>query len=278
MSVTWHGPPPPPPPTFGPGDYWRIIRRGAPLLLILLVCFPLLLILRVPERAVFGRTRPITPWITQGVCLAALRLMGLRRITRGQVASAPVAFVANHSTWLDIFVLNACARLYFVAKAEVATWAGIGWLARGTGTLFIARTRAQAKTHTTAMEDRLAAGQKLLFFPEGTSTDGRRVLPFRSTLFQAFLSEHLPTGIQVQPISVLYTAPDGADPAFYGWWGDMAFGPSLLTVLAAPRQGSVSVTFHDPIPVAEVADRKALAQQAETPIAADMARFLTEDP
>lgn len=147
------------------------------------------------------------------------------------------ALVANHASWLDIFVLNALSRIYFVSKAEVAGWPAIGWLARATGTLFIERDPKQARAQAQQMEDRLRAGHRLLFFPEGTSTDGLRVLPFKPTLFAAFFGQNQPPGLQVQPVSVSYHAPAGAPARLYAWWGDMDFGSHLLTVLAAPCGG-----------------------------------------
>jgi lyso-ornithine lipid O-acyltransferase len=92
------------------------------------------------------------------------------------------ALVANHASWLDIFTLNACDRIYFVSKSEVAGWPGIGWLARATGTVFINRQGREAQMQKLLFEARLRAGHRLLFFPEGTSTDGQRVLDFKSTL------------------------------------------------------------------------------------------------
>jgi len=182
------------------------------------------------------------------------------------------AFVANHVSWLDIFVLNAGARLYFVAKAEVRGWALIGWLARGTGTVFIARDRAQARQQQQVFEDRLRAGHRLLFFPEGTSSDGLRVLPFKTTLFAAFHGDGLADHLQVQPVSVTYTAPAGRDPAFYGWWADMDFGGHFLAVLAQAPQGRVEVAFHEPLPVAAAGDRKALALACERAVREGVAR------
>lgn len=268
MSLSWQGAPPPPEPPLGPVGWLRIVRRGAPLLLVLTVCFPLLLLLRPLERAIWGLTRPVTPWITQGVCIFGCWCFALTRRVQGRPMTGGGAMVANHSTWLDIFVLNACTRLYFVAKAEVQGWAGIGWLARGTGTLFISRDRQRAAVEAKALEARLHAGHKLMFFPEGTSTDGRRVLPFRSTLFQAVFADALREDVAVQPVSVIYHAPDGQDAAFYGWWGDMDFAPNLLRILAAPRGGCVDVVFHDSLPVADFRDRKSLAQAAEQAVRA----------
>jgi 1-acyl-sn-glycerol-3-phosphate acyltransferase len=272
MSRTWRGAEEPVPRALSVGDWLRVLRRGGAILALLAVGFPLLLILRIPEGLIFGLTRPVTPHITQTVCRLSCRVLGLRREMRGAPMTGPGAYVVNHVSWLDIFVLNACKRLYFVAKSEVADWPGIGWLARGTGTVFIARDPRQARAHTRVFEDRLRAGHRLLFFPEGTSTDGRRVLPFRTTLFEAFFSERLRGVLQVQPISLVYRAPAGEDSAFYGWWGDMALGPALLCVLAARRQGSVEVIYHRPLRVADFADRKSLAAAAEADVREGFAR------
>lgn len=268
MSYTWNGAPPPPPRPIGPAGWLRVLRRGAPILGLLAVAFPLLLILRVPERLIAGQARPVTPWITQGVCIAACFLIGLPREMRGTPLRGPGAFVANHVSWLDIFVLNASGRITFVAKSEVAGWAGIGWLARGTGTVFIARERRAAAGQAALLRARLEAGERLMIFPEGTSSDGLRVLPFRATLFAPFLNADLDPGFRVQPITLAYEAPEGEAAAFYGWWGDMAFGRSLLQVLAVRRQGRVRVTCHDPISVTEVSDRKTLAKAAEDAVRA----------
>lgn len=263
MSQTWHGLEEPAPRHLGPADWLRVVRRGGLILGLLAVFFPALLILRIPERLIFGMNRPVTPFITQFVCALACRALGLGRRMRGRPMAGAGAYVANHVSWLDIFVLNAGKRLYFVAKSEVAGWPGIGWLARATGTVFIARDPRQAAVQTRLFEDRLRAGHRLLFFPEGTSTDGRRVLPFKTTLFQAFQSDRLRDVVQIQPITLVYHAPAGADLVFYGWWGSMALGPAILSVLAAPRQGWVEVIYHTPLKVADYPDRKALASMAE---------------
>jgi lyso-ornithine lipid O-acyltransferase len=229
----------------------------------------LLLILRVIEAPLFGPRRPITPWVTQGVCRATFLVLGMRRIVRGVPMAGPGAMVANHGSWLDIFALNAGARVYFVAKSEVHGWAGIGWLARATGTVFIARRGVEAKDQKHLFEDRLGQGHQLLFFPEGTSTDARRILPFKTSLFAAFFTPNLAHGLRVQPVTVIYHAPKGADPRFYGWWGDMTFAGHLMQVLAAPRQGAVEIVYHPSVAIADFVDRKALARHCETVIRAE---------
>jgi 1-acyl-sn-glycerol-3-phosphate acyltransferase len=250
------------------GDRLRIALRGGAAVAVIGAGLALLLLLRLAERPLFGPARPWTPRITWGVCRAVLVLVGLRLLRRGQPMATPGAHVANHGSWMDILALNACDRLTFVAKAEVAGWAGVGWLARATGTLFIARKGTEARVQADLFEARLKAGHRLCFFPEGTSTDSLRVLPFKPTLFAAFFAEGLRQALWVQPVSVVWQAPAGADARLYGWWGDMDFAGHLLRVLAQPRQGRVVVTFHPPLRVADFADRKALAAAAEAAVRA----------
>lgn len=265
--ATWRGLPPDVPPRPS-GLGWALVAlRGGAVVTVLLAGVLLLLPLRGAERLVAGRRRPLTgPWV-QGVCRLCLLALGIRWQCRGARMRDPGAVVANHSSWLDIFVLNAAAPVFFVSKAEVAGWPGINILTRVTDTHFVTRDPKLARAQAAEFAERTALGHRLLFFPEGTSTDGRRVLPFKPTLFQAFLDPALPEGLAIQPVTVRYTAPWGREPRFYGWWGDMDLGPHLLAVLGQWRQGSVTVTLHDPIPVAGH-DRKSLAAAAETAVRA----------
>ncbi|MCR8826575.1 lysophospholipid acyltransferase family protein [Pseudosulfitobacter koreensis] len=263
MSVTWDDADVPPPRRFGPGDWLRVVLRGLCVGTLVFGGLALLLLVRLVERPFCGLHRPVTPFITVAVCKGALRLLGLPLHVKGSPMTGQGAIVANHASWLDIFVLNASKRIYFVSKSEVASWPGIGWLARATGTVFVVRDPRRAAEQTQTFQDRLLAGHKLLFFPEGTSTDGLRVLPFKPTLFQAFFAPELRGTLKVQPVTVTYHAPDKADARFYGWWGDMEFASHLLSTLAAPRQGRVEVVYHAPLKVSDFADRKALAAAAE---------------
>jgi len=246
----------------------RVIVRGTAVACVTFGCLIVLLLVRLVERPVFGQGRPITPFITQFVCRTAFVLMGMKLIRQGTPMTGSGAVVANHSSWLDIFALNAAKRIYFVSKAEVAAWPGIGWLARATGTVFIARDRREAGKQVQLFKERLALGHKLLFFPEGTSTDGQRVLPFKPTLFAAFFDDALREGLSIQAVSVIYTAPKGADPRQYGWWGDMDFATHLLATLAQNPQGSVTVIYHPPVRVADFANRKTLAAHLEAQVRA----------
>lgn len=254
-----------------PPDPYRISPLGAVLavvraLVLAVVVFGgllVLLLVRLVEAPLCGIKRPITPWITQVVCRTAFLILGMRFRTEGNPMRHPGAVVANHSSWLDIFALNARKRIYFVSKYEVAGWPGIGWLARATGTVFIERNPKLAREQTQMFEARLLAGHKLLFFPEGTSTDGLRVLPFKTTLFASFFTQSLLDVLWVQPVTVVYHAPVRQSPRYYGWWGDMEFAPHLIKTLAAIPQGGVTVIYHPPLKVSDYPDRKALARAAE---------------
>ncbi|SFS11071.1 lysophospholipid acyltransferase family protein [Yoonia litorea] len=271
MTDTWYGEPEPQHQKLTTAGYLRAIARAIPLIVLVFGGLVILLLVRLIERPLNGARRPVTPFITQFVCRNAFVLLGITFKSIGQPMSGPGAVVANHASWLDIFALNARKRIYFVSKSEVAGWPGIGWLARATGTVFIKRDRRDVGAQIAVFRERLAAGHKLLFFPEGTSTDGLQVLPFKPTLFAAFFDPQLRENLQIQPVTVQYHAPDGEDARFYGWWGDMAFGPHLLTTLAARKQGAVTVIYHAPVRVADYADRKQLAKAMEAKVRSGLA-------
>lgn len=263
MSPTWDSELEPDPFRIGVSGWLRVAVRGTILAILVFGCLVLLLLVRLLERPLFGVRRPVTPFITQFVCRNAFRILGMGFSTSGRLMAEHGAVVANHTSWLDIFALNARKRVYFVSKSEVANWPGIGWLARATGTVFIERNPARAREQTRLFEQRLLAGHKLLFFPEGTSTDGLRVLPFKTTLFAAFFTDHLKDIAHIQPVNVIYRAPPGEPARFYGWWGEMEFAEHLIKTLAVRRPGSVELIYHPAVRVADFANRKDLAAYCE---------------
>lgn len=268
--ATWHGEGGITPPKVSGLAWLRVARRGLGVVGILILGVLVLLVLRLPERALCGPRRPLTGPLVQWVCRGCLWAMGLRWRVLGQPMRGPGPAVANHSGWLDIFVLNAAMPVFFVSKDEVRTWPGINILTAVTNTHFIARDPRLATEQAADFAARTRAGHRLLFFPEGTSSDSLRVLPFKPTLFQAFLDPALPEGLAIQPVTAHYEAPEGTDPRFYGWWSDMDLGPHLLAVLAQKPQGRVTVVLHDPIPVAGET-RKTLAAKAEAAVRAGLA-------
>lgn len=271
FAVTWQGAEPVIFARPGPLGWIRAVLRGTALLLWLLAAVVVILPLRGGEYLFAGRQRPLTGPYVQMVCRVALVLVGLRWRRFGQPMRGHGAVVANHTSWLDIFVMNAAMPVFFVSKAEVAKWPGINILTRVTDTHFVRRDPKLARQQADEFARRVEAGHRLLFFPEGTSTDGQRVLPFKPTLFQGFLDPSLPSDLSIQPMTAHYQAPADQDDRFYGWWGDMALGPSLLAVLAAPSRGRVDIWLHPPIAVTGET-RKTLAAKAENAVRAGLER------
>jgi 1-acyl-sn-glycerol-3-phosphate acyltransferase len=193
------------------------------------------------------------------------RLIGFNVVVHGrQEQRHPVLFVANHASYLDILVLGAVIDANFVAKAEVAGWPGFGFLARVAQTVFIDRSRGATGRERTQLRDRLETGHSLILFPEGTSNDGNRVLPFKSAFFSV-VEDAARNGqvLPVQPVSVAYTRLDGypltrALRAFYAWYGDMTLAGHLPAALGLGRP-TIEVIFHPPVTIADFPNRKALA-------------------
>jgi 1-acyl-sn-glycerol-3-phosphate acyltransferase len=254
-------------PKITPFGFIRLMYRFILLGFYIFSCLAVLLLLRTIERPLHGTQRPWTPKITQSVCKFALWVLGIKHEIIGTPMREEGALVANHSSWLDIFALNAFDDVYFVAKSEVAKWPLIGWLAKATGTEFIVREREKAVYNNKVIQIRLLHGHRLLFFPEGTSSDGRRILPFKPTLFEVFLVPELYEKISIQPVTLIFHAPEGQDPRFYAWWGDSNLFNHLLKALTIKQHGTVQVIYHPPVAVNDFSDRKALARHLEVQVA-----------
>jgi 1-acyl-sn-glycerol-3-phosphate acyltransferase len=217
------------------------------------------------------------------------RLFGIRVTVIGTpILDRGVLMVANHTSYFDILVLSSSAKVSFVAKKEVDSWPFFGTLARLQETVFVARGR-RSKTGAArdGIRNRLLQGDALVLFPEGTSSDGNRVLPFRSALMGAAectVGTDLQGNIQhvpVQPISVSYVGLNGVpmgreNRPLFAWYGDMDLVPHLWeAVKTGPFD--VVVEFHPPLMIDEAHDRKALAATTEAIVRAGQARALAGD-
>lgn len=204
------------------------------------------------------------------------RILGIALDLHGSpTAERPTLYVANHASYLDITILGAALDGSFVAKAEVRRWPVFGWLARLQRSIFVERAdRAGAARQRDEIRRRLDAGDNLILFPEGTSSDGIRVLPFKTTLFAAAEDER----VLVQPISVVYGRLDGIPLGrfyrpFFAWYGDMTMGPHLWRALGLGRL-SVTMLFHPPVRMRDFVSRKALADHCRAQIAEGLGRAL----
>ncbi len=201
-----------------------------------------------------------------------LRILGFRVRAHGAISTTkPTLFVANHASYLDIPVLGSLVPGAFVAKSEVAGWPVFGFLAKLQRTVFIERRPSQAGEQRDGLRERLAKDEDLILFPEGTSTNGLSVLPFKSGLFAVAKDGAGGGAITVQPISVvctgLYGLPLTRDwRPYYAWYGDMTMPKHLWNVFKLGRF-TVDVVFHPPLHPQDFADRKRLAAACHDAVA-----------
>jgi 1-acyl-sn-glycerol-3-phosphate acyltransferase len=207
------------------------------------------------------------------------RILGLRVRRIGEPATArPVLFAANHVSYLDITIFGSLIAGSFIAKREVARWPLFGWLAKLQRSVFIDRQIRSTAEQRDSIAGRLAAREALILFPEGTSGDGNRVLPFKSALFS--VADQAASGpVTVQPVSIAYTRLDGMPIGrrfrpLFAWYGAMAMAPHLWRVLGLGTI-EVVVEFHPPTTLAACGSRKTLARYCEARVAGGLAGALT---
>ncbi len=262
----------------------RAVLRGAGFVALTLPLMPVQwTLLKVNRRL----ARRLPHWYHRKVCqIAGVKITVLGKV----VTDRPVLLASNHVTWLDIMVLSAVAPVSFVAKKEVANWPFAGTLARLQRTVFVDRERRTSVGNTAGeIASRLRQGDAIVLFAEGTTSDGNRVLPFRSSLFGAITAGasngdqlSLADDIVVQTLSIAYTRRNGipmtwADRRGFGYLGDIGIGESAWSLLCG---GSLeaTITVGPPRPISQFADRKALAKHAETEVRAGVVAALRGTP
>lgn len=256
-----------------PGDVWgdvmeprpiggriRAVRRIVFAVLWTVICIPMQAVLMLlPGRGsiAFART------YHRMLC----RLIGLRiQVIGAPAPGGSVLYVSNHSSWLDVLVLGGVLEAAFVSKAEVGQWPVVGTVARLGRTVFVSRKRTGTGKEAEEIQQRLAGGGSIILFPEGTSNDGTRVLPFRSSFLAA--AQHAK---QVQPVSLVYDRLGGLpacrrDRPLFAWYGDMDIATHFWRI--ARRSGArATVLLHDPADPAAFPDRKALTAAASDVVA-----------
>jgi lyso-ornithine lipid O-acyltransferase len=190
------------------------------------------------------------------------------RVTGTPVRGRAVLFVSNHVSWADILVIGSLAPVAFVAKSEVAKWPLVGITAKLQRTVFVDRGRRHQTGETIAqIVERLASGISVVLFAEGTSSDGNRVLPFRSALVGAAEEAAKSGGILIQPMAICYTGQHGIAMGRHhrplvAWYGDLDFMPHIRDFIARGAVDAV-VAYGEPLAAEAVGDRKAMAKTLE---------------
>ena len=194
-------------------------------------------------------------------CARVLDVAGIRVRREGEAVRGPAMVVANHVSWLDIPVLGTIPDMHFVSKSEVARWPVIGWLARRHQTLFIRRGGHESEALAAKIADALARGQKVVVFPEGTTTRGDAVRRFHPRLFAAAIAAEAP----VQPVAIDYgREPDGSPPKASYAGGDRLL--SHVWQLLCRDHTDVQVKVLTKLPVTSDSVRRALATKARAEI------------
>ena len=195
------------------------------------------------------------------------------RVVGQPVRDRAVLFISNHVSWADILVIGSIAPIAYVSKSEIGNWPMVGTAAKSQRTIFVDRSRRQQTGDAIAdIVDRLSNGTSVVLFAEGTSSDGNRVLPFRSALIGAVReagarSEH---GILIQPMSICYTALNGIPMGrqhrpTVAWYGDLDFMPHISAFIARGAVDAV-VSYGEPIAADATSDRKVLAKTLQTAV------------
>ena len=190
------------------------------------------------------------------------------RVVGNPVRDRAVLFVSNHVSWVDIVVIGSVTPVAFVAKREVASWPLVGITAKMQRTVFVDRGRRhQTGDAVGEIVKRVASGTSVVLFAEGTSSDGNRVLPFRSALLGAIEDQSGGGSILMQPMAITYIRQHGLPMGrqhrpLVAWYGDLDFMPHIKAFI---ERGAVDalVTYGDPVPADRDIDRKAMSKRLE---------------
>lgn len=225
----------------------------------------------------YNRFFYVIPMIFQKAACFIFRLNV--RVVGTPLKSRRAVYVSNHLSYIDIPVIGSILSASFISKAEVRKWPIIGDLAYVGDTIFIKRTRSAAEQSLRDIKEALLKGRSLTLFPEGTSTSGQQVLPFKSTIFDLFLSDELKDKVTIQPFTVTLMKSNGKKPEtiedfdLYAWYGNMDFEPHFWK-LAKSKGVDILLTFHDPVLARDYDDRKVFAKDCEQVIAKELENTL----
>jgi 1-acyl-sn-glycerol-3-phosphate acyltransferase len=197
---------------------------------------------------------------------AVCKIFGIKIVVRGQYHyKQQCLYISNHISYLDIPVIGSVLKACFIAKSEVEGWPVFGFLSKLQRTIFIKRDRKAFHDAKEKVKQRLDNGQSLILFPEGTSTNGETVAPFKSSLFTLITDAKDDDNIALIPFTIKIEKINGkdiqslADHALYAWYDDMELAPHLWA-LALGKGATISLNFHSRVATSREMDRKALAE------------------
>jgi len=208
------------------------------------------------------RKEKLIRWWCRGLLTAFnMRVVSLGQVPANDAGHTNTMFIANHISWSDIHALNSIVTLRFIAKSEIKDWPVFGYLVSRANTLFIDRNiRRDAKRTIDIAVESLQSGDNLCLFPEGTTTDGTSMKPFKSSLIQAAIEAKA----TIWPVAIRYPHPDGSINIDVAYAGDTTMAESMQNILAQ-QQPVIELHFLKPIPSQHVAmqDRRELTAYVE---------------
>lgn len=240
--------------------WWGVFRIAVQLLIGLFTCAFIF-----PFSSPAARQRRVQKWSRR---LTSICHLDVEFVDAGGASSlvregGGEMVVSNHISWLDIYVINSFTPCHFVAKSEIRQWPLIGWLSARAGTIFISRgKRADVRRIFTDMVARIHAGDRVGFFPEGTTSAQGQLLPFHANLFEAAIHAEVP----IQPLAIRYLRSDGTgyeDAATF--IGDTTFAQSVMRILSV-KHVKVQLLILPQL-ATQGAHRRELAAQAQASIA-----------
>lgn len=251
---------------------WRVAWRAS-VMGLLTLGWASAFLLGLPVAKLLGRAEAWRGRVFGGWARATARVIGMQIEREGVPPRGPVLLVSNHLGYVDIVLIASQMRCVFLSKAEVERWPGVGLLTRWMQTLFVDRAlRRDVQRVAAEMRARLARGQSVVFFPEGTSTAGEGVRAFHSALLEPAAREAWP----VSHAALRYFTPPGSPAAAQAvaWWGDARFGAHLLRLLALPGFRARIAFGAEPL---RDSDRKSLALRLHERVASRFASLLESE-
>ena len=216
--------------------------------------------------------RPFVKLWHTGVCF----IIGMKVTRYGTPSKSQNLLLAgNHISYLDIPILASLFDITFVAKADVADWPLFGFLAKIAQTAFIERKPSKARQQTIDLQKRIQKSEKLMIFPEGTSSEGEKVLDFKSSLFEMVMEDHMRETTRIQPVTIAYCrtkkkkALTRNERDNFAWYGDMTLAPHLWEVFCLDGV-EVDVVFHAPALANDFKSRKELSAWAHSRVQAGL--------
>jgi lyso-ornithine lipid O-acyltransferase len=248
--------------------------------LVRTICYITLTLLTMPaQRLALALNGPLSANLPRRYHRWCCRIFGMNIVVRGKPSPThPTLFVSNHSSYFDIIILGSLFNCSFIAKADMIGWPLVGQLAKLQRSVFVDRKPANVGEHSEEIARRLKAGDSLVLFAEGTTSDGNRILPFKSSLLSVAEQAPPDMNLTIQPVSIIATRLDGmplgrAMRPLYAWYGDMPLAPHIWAALKAGKL-TVEVEFHEPFKAGTMT-RKQITARCEAAVERGVVRAIT---